>query len=342
MLTPQSDHKGRKLLCAFFSAALLLYSLSACNAEEQESSAGSHASAGAGRAVSSARLSGKEADGTSVLENLESTMESTLTEADSMLLKAQTPTAAPIYGEPSPGEPVSQSEAGEIFVLTETADPLWYSVSLENGAVGYLYGESLFRIDEEGNVSSESIFLEAAKEKLASLREQLPEGKYWNHMDQELPYGEETPFSVTDTPCEHSIYGELYCNFYNGATESFFPYDTLCQCLGFASLLSDQLFGTEAPLHLFYNYARLRVGDHIRLGEYEHSMTVIEIAEDHITVAEVNEDYEDCLISWSRQIPYYELEELHWDSEYISRYPFYIDEDGAFVSWDDDFSGYDD
>lgn len=340
MLTPKNSRMCRSLLCAFFSAVILLYSLSACNAEGQESSAVSHASAGAGRAVSSAPLTGDEE--ITVLKNLESAAESVYTEGDSLLLKAQTPAAAPIYEAPAPGEPIAQTEAGETFILTETADPLWYSVTLENGAVGYLYGESLFRINEEGNVSAKSIFLETTEEKLASLREQLPEGKYWNHMDQDLPYGEETPFSVTDIPCEHSTYGELYCNFYNGATEAFFPYDTLCQCLGFASLLSDQLFGTEASLHLFYNYARLRVGDHIRLGEYEHSMTVIEKAEDYITVAEVNEDYEDCLISWSRQISYYELEELHWDSEYISRYPFYIDEDGAFVPWDDDFSGYDD
>lgn len=325
-------HIRRSLPCLFFCAALLLCSLSACNPKEQESSAASHASAGAGRAVSSAPLT--ESDETSVLKSLESTVESTAAEADSMLLKAQTPTAVPVYAAPSPGEPIAQTEAGQVFVLTETSDPLWYSISLESGATGYLYGESLFKIDGDGNVSSKSIFLETAEEKLASLKEQLPEGKYWNHMDQDLPYGEETPFSVTDIPCEHSIYGESYCNFYNGATETFFPYDTLCQCLGFASFLSDQLFGTEAPLHLFYDYSLLRVGDHIRLGEYEHSMTVIEKTEEYIVVGEVNEDYEDCLISWSRQLTYYELEELSWDSEYISRYPLYMDEDGSFVPWD--------
>jgi len=329
----------RPLLCAFFSAVLLLYSLSACNAEEQESSVGSHAPAGAGRSLSSAPLT--ENEEASLLKNLESTVESTLTEVNSVLLKAQTLAAVPIYGELAPGEPIAQTEAGQVFVLTETSDPLWYSISLENGAIGYLYGENLFKIDEDGTVSSKSIFLETAAEKLASLKEQLPEGKYWNHMDQDLPYGEETPFSVTDTPCEHSVYGELYCNFYNGATESFFPYDTLCQCLGFASFLSDQLFGTEAPLHLFYDYSLLRVGDHIRLGEYEHSMTVIEKTDEYITVGEVNEDYEDCLISWSRQLTYYELDELSWDSEYISRYPLYMDEDGSFVPWEDDSSDYD-
>lgn len=338
MLTPKNCRICGLLLCAFFSAAIFLCFLSGCNAEEQESSATFHASAGAGRAVSPALLT--ENEEIAVLKNLESAAESAYAEGENLLLKAQTPAAVPIYGEPAPGKPIAQTEAGEIFVLTETSDPLWYSVSLENDVTGYLYGESLFKIDEEGNVSSKSLFLETAEEQLASLREQLPDGKYWNHMGQDLPYGEETPFSVTDTPCEHSIYGETYCNFYNGATEAFFPYDTLCQCLGFASFLSDQLFGTEAPLHIFYNYAHLRVGDHIRLGEYEHSMTVIEKTEDYITVAEVNEDYEDCLISWSRQISYYELENLHWDSEYISRYPLYMDDDGSFVPWDDQESDY--
>ena len=60
-------------------------------------------------------------------------------------------------------------------------------------------------------------------------------------------------------------------------------------------------------------------------------MTVVEKSEDGVTVAEVNENYEDCLISWTRQISYYELEELAWDSEYISRYPFYPDGEDGFI-----------
>ena len=209
---------------------------------------------------------------------------------------------------------------------------LWYAVADENGQQGYVYTGDI-QLKKNGELQSTNAAEEAVKQKFALLREKLPEGKYWNHMGTDLPFGEGDPWSVTDEPCEHSIYGELYCNFYDGATLNLFPqYGYLCQCLGFASFLSDQVFGKDAPLHYFYDYDQLRVGDQIRLNEYEHSMVVAEKTDEYVKVAEVNADYEDCLISWSREISRYELDELSWDLEFITRYPVLRDEEGVLLS----------
>ncbi len=222
--------------------------------------------------------------------------------------------------------------AGETVYVTCESFALWYAVADENGQQGYVYTGDI-QLKKNGELQPTNAAEEAVKQKFALLREKLPEGKYWNHMGTDLPFGEGDPWSVTDEPCEHSIYGELYCNFYDGATLNLFPqYGYLCQCLGFASFLSDQVFGKDAPLHYFYDYDQLRVGDQIRLNEYEHSMVVAEKTDEYVKVAEVNADYEDCLISWSREISRYELDELSWDLEFITRYPVLRDEEGVLLS----------
>ncbi len=317
-------------LCLLLS--FLLLSLSGCGTEEASkmSSSGNTESQVSSNIESAASSAVKSTP--SLVPTEESAAKSAATPS---LPVASLRNGASFYAKPSPEEPFSYLEPGILISFSETKDPLWCSCTLENGSTGYLYAEALYRIHEDGTASSKNLFQETSERKLAELRERLPEGKYWNHMWQDIPYGEETPFLISDTPCEHSVYGELYCNFYNGKTEELFYNNTLCQCLGFASLLSDQLFGRDASLHVFYDIDLLRVGDHIRLHEYEHSMTVVEKSEDGVTVAEVNENYEDCLISWTRQISYYELEELAWDSEYISRYPFYPDGEDGFIPWEE-------
>ncbi len=328
--------KQKKILPALcLVLAFLLFCLSGCGTDEavnvpsSSKSEESHVSGGAGRSAAPSQGS--------IASTVSAESEKAVSEADEKppALRASLGIGASLFAEPLPENAVLYLEAGTVVFLSETTDPLWYSTVTENGASGYLYAENLYRVEEDGSISSESLFRETAERKFAELQELLPDGKYWNHMWQDLPYGAETPFLISDTPCEHSVYGELYCNFYNGKTEELFYNDTLCQCLGFASLLSDQLFGRDAPLHVFYDIDSLRIGDHIRLHEYEHSMTVLEKSEDFITVAEVNEDYEDCLISWTRQISYYELEDLAWDSEYISRYPLCPDGEGGFISWEE-------
>ncbi len=257
-------------------------------------------------------------------------------EKGTVIRRAQTALPTSLYETPAPDSPLRDLEAGLELIVAETDDPLWYLASLEDGTAGYLYGEALRRISRDGSVASDSLFSQAAAERLEELEHKLPNGKYWNHMGLETKPGAETPFSITDTPCRHMEYGETYCNFYNGETVSMFPYDSLCQCLGFASFLSDQLFGKGAPFYVYHDPDLLRVGDHIRLRDYEHSVIVTEVTEKGVSLAEVNADYEDCLISWGRQLSRRELEGLLWDSEYISRYPLCPDGTDGFGLWPED------
>lgn len=246
---------------------------------------------------------------------------------------AETIISVPIYAAPEVSEVIANSVPEQDFAYIETENPLWFSVTLSEGKTGYIYGEQLFRLDENGQPVAKSLAEESLDATIETLKSKLPEGKYWNHYGQDLAWGEESPFTVTDTPCYHSTYGFGYCNFYNGASIELFSYGGLRQCLGFASFLSDQLFGIDAPLHIFYDPDLLRVGDHIRLGDYEHSMTVIDMNDEYVTLGEVNQNYEDCKISWSRQMYWSEIYALNWDAEYISRYPLCPDENGGFTQW---------
>ena len=158
---------------------------------------------------------------------------------------------------------------------------------------------------------------EEAVATLESLRDTFPEGSYWNHMGLE----EWDEFTVTDIPCDHDLYWDTYCNSYTGGIQELFPqFEPMEQCLGFAALLSDLVFGEDAPVSTFTDYTQLRVGDHIRLELTEHSMTVLTVAEEGITVVECNRDYEHCRISWDRFLSWEELAAYSYEMECITRY----------------------
>lgn len=256
-------------------------------------------------------------------------------EPDPSLFSAYLAIPTALYSTPSSTEPLCQLASGVSLTLRETNDPLWYAAILDDGTEGYVYGECLFPLTEtqEEAVNTCSLSMEGLRQRLDVLQACFPQGKYWNHAGIEVPAGTETPWSVTDIPCNHSVNWQEYCNFYNGTTLEVLPFDSLCQCSAFASFLSDQLFGEEAGLHVFNDPDLLRVGDHIRLREYEHSMVVIGISDGGYTVAEVNQDYEHCMISWSRTLSRQELVGLLWDSEYISRYPLCPDGAGGYTQW---------
>lgn len=161
-------------------------------------------------------------------------------------------------------------------------------------------------------VSSGNLAEQGVQTRLELLEDYFPNGMYWNHVgvDTSEMTADEIAMCVTDTPCNHSVYGYGNCNIYNGLMDDFFPqYGDETQCLGYASIISDLLFGYDAPITEFYDFDELRIGDHIRMGWYEHSMIVTDIDwdTDTITVTEVNADYENCQISWGRQITRSEL-----------------------------------
>lgn len=171
---------------------------------------------------------------------------------------------------------------------------------------------------ETGETVSQVPKEEEIRKKLSRLQETFPQGAYWNHTEGEA----DDPFTTTGIPCEHAVLGDAYCHHYSGATQAFFPcYEPLSQCLAFASFLSDQLFGEDAPIFLHRSFSQLKSGDHIRLTGEEHSMIVVEKAPGSVTVAEVNSDYEHCQISWNRTVSREELEALGEEVEYLTRYP---------------------
>lgn len=174
-------------------------------------------------------------------------------------------------------------------------------------------------------VSSSDLAEQSVQTRLELLEDYFPNGMYWNHVgvDTSEMMADEIAMCVTDMPCNHSVNGYENCNVYIGLIDDFFPqYGDEMQCLGYASLISDLLFGYDAPITEFYDFDELRIGDHIRMGWYEHSMIVTDIDwdTDIITVTEVNADYENCQISWGRQITRSELLGMEGDLTYYTRY----------------------
>ena len=158
---------------------------------------------------------------------------------------------------------------------------------------------------------------EEAAATLESLRDTFPEGAYWNHVGVE----DWDEFTVTDSPCQHDLYWDAYCTTYTGGIQELFPqFEPMEQCLGFAALLSDLVFGEDAPVSTFTDYTQLRVGDHIRLELTEHSMVVLTVDGEGITVVECNSDYEHCRISWDRFLSWDDLAATSYEMECITRY----------------------
>lgn len=158
------------------------------------------------------------------------------------------------------------------------------------------------------------------EEKLNILKVCFPSGKYWNHRNMNAPG--DTFLCVSGTPCSHSQNGYVFCNQYQGTMRNLFPDFSGIQCFGYASLLSDLLFGTDAPISEHQDIERIRVGDHIRFLYAEHSVIVTEVGRDengmlYIFVTECNSDYENCCISWGRRITQDELTNI-W---ICTRYP---------------------
>lgn len=141
--------------------------------------------------------------------------------------------------------------------------------------------------------------------KIIILQNLFPDGKYWNHMGKEKSNSKVTNniYSVTDTPCKHWKNGESYCNAHYGKSDELYPYNATCtQCRGFASMLSDMVFGEDAPVRYFENYDELRIGDQARIDGDYHTVFIIDKTDEYVIVAECNMDLQTCKIQWGRKI----------------------------------------
>lgn len=90
--------------------------------------------------------------------------------------------------------------------------------------------------------------------------------------------------------------------------EEYFWEATNCECYGCIALcgeISDKIFGKYAPVTRHQNFNKIKVGDHIRIGN-EHSVTVLQKKGNTLTVVEGN--YNDT-VHWGRKITQKELQE---------------------------------
>ena len=174
-------------------------------------------------------------------------------------------------------------------------------VYLTNGGARYYYFVSV---------------LTPLQARIYALQDKYPDGYYWNAYPKSEKYPE-----VTETPCSDHDSGEYaYC---------------IGQCAGFAELLSDEVFGYEAPVHRDLSVEDIKIGDYVRCLPH-HSVFVIDRIDegeivgydiyeednftaycDYLTVAECNWDCR-CGIAWGRTI---RLDRLEIDPYYsYSRY----------------------
>lgn len=119
---------------------------------------------------------------------------------------------------------------------------------------------------------SKKITQTQAKKKLASLKKKFPEGMSWTNENQEYFW------EATNCQC----YG----------------------CIAFAGKLSDLVFGKTAPVKTHTDFDKIKVGDHIRIGE-SHSVIVLEKKKNSVIVAEGNYNSS---VHWGREITKRELD----------------------------------
>lgn len=234
--------------------------------------------------------------------------------------------AAALFRQPSTSSGVLRHlSSGDKLELTGDKTDTMVRVRLEDGLIGFLdqvvVGEEMLKeltlVNNElaapknvSNLFSEENMALGFEEKLELLRELFPNKKYWNSVGIDLSgLSQEWAATITtDWPCDHSYNGCRFCHQYNGATLKLFDPEINIQCLGFASMISDFLFGKDAPISILENPKELRPGDHIRNVDLQHSMVVTAVFSDSLRVVQCNSDYDNCQILWDEKLSFEDLE----------------------------------
>lgn len=222
----------------------------------------------------------------------------------------------------------------QVTKLAEDENGFSY-VSLKNGRTGYLSSDILTptslstavirpipELKPHTGITTES----GAEERLEELSEFFTAGRYWNDFEADTLSEENASFAISDTACQHENNGYSHCNYYTSPLCAPLGFSYGSQCLGYAGLLSDLVFGTEAPVTIHGDFEQIRIGDHIRLVLWDHSMLVTGTGKDEngktfIYVTEVNADYETCRIDWDRKFTQDDLRRLGDYIEVHTRYP---------------------
>lgn len=199
------------------------------------------------------------------------------------------------------------------FPVRVLGDALNVKIDYHNELRVVLIGDSVIE-DMDYILTKEPITQEAIKNKLNQLRSKFPHGKYWNSngLDPDVDSSDK----VTNNPCKHrgpvegwSYFGSEgdHCKGYTGVTASG------SQCYGFASKISDEIFGEDPVVNVHDDFDKAKIGDNIRVNG--HSMIIIEKSKDYVKVVECN--YGDtCIIKWDRKVYRKSLN----GAEYTTRY----------------------
>ncbi len=116
-------------------------------------------------------------------------------------------------------------------------------------------------------------------QRLEDLTQIYKDGSYWNKKGDF---------------CNHEKDGYEFCNYYEGNAGSGI------QCHGFALMISDTLFGCDAPVKIYTDLNEIKIGDIIRYND-RHTMIVTKIDTEYIEVLEANYNH-DCKIKWNRKV----------------------------------------
>lgn len=126
-------------------------------------------------------------------------------------------------------------------------------------------------------------------ERIIALQEDYPEGSYW---------GDDTTYE-----CENNSYS-------SGGSG----------CVGFAYMVSENVFGTELPFRKItenISIENIRVGDILRNANDNHSVVVLEIHEEEGFILLVEGNYKDS-VHWYREMS---AEDVAASSYMLTRYP---------------------
>lgn len=232
--------------------------------------------------------------------------------------------------------------AKTLLDVTAQLDDGFVMIQLHGGGFAYVKAKSLEAFTQRtANIAAipklsaltDVATEEEAAQRLEELSDFFVDGAYWNDYDFTADSSDKlrAACSISDTPCAHSNRGYGHCNVYTGAISKKAGYGYGTQCLGYAALLSDLVFGTDAPVYVHGDFDSIRVGDHVRLVLWDHSMLVTDVCKDengktYIYVTDVNADYETCQIEWHRKFTQADLRRLGDYVRVYTRYPEDSDE----------------
>ncbi len=144
--------------------------------------------------------------------------------------------------------------------------------------------------------------------------------------DADLGYQETEDAGEKGLPSQHKVYNILvaakkeYPEGMKWTNDDYYMwnggvYAAGCGCAAFAFMLSDDAFGA-LPARIHEDYDNIRVGDILRLYDDRHSVIVLEVRDEKITLAEGNFKG---MIHWGRTMT---VDEVKADGTYVmTRYP---------------------